>query len=113
MPAFPLLDVSPTLPIPRKPRSNAIKSEAEAGYVQARPRFSRKTSDFGPLDYPVLLAGEKDQIQSLFDEVGETVLFTWTMPRENTVHNVRFKEPPVFKLVGLDIWACNFSLEEA
>lgn len=113
MPTFPVLDVSPNLPIARKHRDNTLKSEVEAGYVQSRPRYTRKTSEFGPIDYQVLTSAEKDQIQSLFDQVGCSAIFAWIMPIETTTHNVRFKEPPAFKLVGPSIWACNFTLEEA
>ena len=113
MPVFPSLAVTPSLPIPRKRRENTIKSESEAGYVQSRPRFTRKPSDFGPLDYQPLTAAEKDLIKALEDQVGCSGLFDWTMPVEATVHSVRFKEPPVYKLVGPDLWSCSFSLEEA
>lgn len=113
MPAFPNLAISPALPIQRKRRDNTIKSESEAGYIQSRPRFTRKTSEFGPLDYQPLLPAEKDLIKALHDQVGCSTLFTWTMPVEGTTHNVRFKDEPTYKLIGPDLWSCSFSLEEA
>lgn len=113
MPVFPEIPVTPAFPIPRKRRDNTLKSESEAGYIQSRPRFTRKPSDFGPLDYQNLTAAEKEQIKALHDQVGCSVLFSWTMPVENTTHNVRFKEDPTFKLIGPDVWSCSFTLEEA
>lgn len=113
MSAFPDLAVSPTLPIQRKHRENSLKSESESGYVQSRPRFTRKTYEYGPLDYPTLLRPEIELLWALYDEVGCDVIFTWTRPLIGSVHNVRFKEPPVDKLVGPDIWSYNCTLEEA
>lgn len=113
MPAFPVLTITPAYPIQRKRRDNTIKSESEAGYIQSRPRFTRKTSEFGPLDYQPLTAAEKVQIEALHDQVGCSALFTWTMPVEGSTHNVRFKEEPTFKLIGPGMWSCSFSLEEA
>ena len=111
--AFPTLAVSPDLPLQRKPRSNTISSESEAGYKQSRPRFTRQPYDIGPVKYSVLTADEKDDIQEHFDSHGCSVVFPYTMPGETAARNVRYKDPgPLFSLVAPSIWSAEFELEE-
>ncbi len=110
--AWPDLEVTPDLPITAKPRDNTIRSESEAGYVPARPRFTRKTYEFGPHKYSVLTRAELDLLLAHYDEVGCDVIFPWTWPVIGTVHNVRFKEPPTVEQISPNCWSFSYALEE-
>lgn len=110
--AWPVLPVTPDITMPAKPRDNTIRSEVEAGYGQTRPRFTRKTRDFGPWKYSVLTRAERDLLCAHYDEVGCDVIFPWTRPIVGTIHNVRFKEPPTDEPVSPTCWSFTFTLEE-
>lgn len=114
MPAFPTLPVSPNLPIPNQAVDATIRSQAEKGYAQTRPRYTRKQQVFGPIKYNVLLQTEKDLIEAHDDLVGGWSIFTWTHPKTGTTHNVRFAENgrPRFEVDSPLTWSCTFTLQE-
>lgn len=110
--AWPDYSVTPDMTMPATPRDNTIRSESEAGYVQTRPRFTRKTSIFGPMKYSVLTQAERDLFWAHYDEVKCDGIWPWPRPIIGTVHNVRFKEPPTEEPVSPTCWSITFTLEE-
>jgi hypothetical protein len=113
-PAFPNPACSPE-PFDSAAIDNTIRSKKEAGYVQARPRFTRKQHNFGPIAYSLLLPAEWQAIKAHDDTVGGWGMFSWIHPEWGSTHQVRYGENgrPKFQRVGTGgLMQCTFSLEE-
>lgn len=92
--AFPTLTSAPVYPITENRADATIRSETEAGYTLARPRFTRSRRNFA-VNYRNISPADKELIVSHFDTVGGSTIFTWTNPVDSTAYSVRYAKPPV------------------
>lgn len=118
--AFPSLSTTPIVESfnQKSALKPTLRSEAEAGYVQTRPRFSRVPKKWG-LAYGGLSLADKAALEAHEVSVRYGAdLFSWTNPTDNVAHNVRYFEPIEFSLdttfdnLGNHTWRATFELEE-
>lgn len=118
--AFPSLSTNPQVErFGQKAAFNpTIRSEAESGYVQTRPRFTRTPKKWHVF-YSGLSLTDKTSLES--HEVSVKFgsdLFSWTNPTDSVSHNVRYAAPIDFNLEsgfdnsGNHTWSAEFDLEE-
>jgi len=90
-----------------------IRSSAEAGYVQTRPRFTRLPDKYHVV-YPDVSDGDKALVRAFEKPTvrGGAASFNYALP-DSTVKAVRFKAPVSYRRV-LDgtFWQIEFDLEE-
>jgi hypothetical protein len=95
---------------------NAVKGETDGGYINARPRNTRRprrtfTTGWTDISHAVYL-----EAIAFYDLVGTWKIFTWTDPTTATVYRVRFDKPPKWSYAGMGIakiWSCTgVSLKE-
>lgn len=72
---------------------NSIKSPADAGYVLARPRFTRTLRKWGPIQL-ICTETDKGTFETFYLTVGTSTIFDWTHPLTDVVYQVRFSNPP-------------------
>jgi len=77
--------------IKRTPVDNTLRSPTDAGYVQARPRTTRKIYDF---EVSLLLStAHRILLEDYYDLVGGATIFSWYCTKYNTTYQVRFTKP--------------------
>ncbi len=110
---FPTLSIGPVFPLREVPRDASLRSPFEAGYVQARPKFTRIPATWPDITYRNMTATDKSTLET-FEKttVKQTDAFSWTHPQTSTVYSVRFSGPVQYDLVRPGIWEFRFSLEE-
>lgn len=70
---------------------NTIVSKSDAGYVQARPRYTRKRMSFTSVTY--ILDDEDYVLIDAHDaSVGTSGIFSWTYPVTNVTYQVRYSK---------------------
>lgn len=109
---YPTLSTAPSYPIVEQRSDPTIKSEFDSGYMQTRPRYTRKKMVFN-VNYDDIPNSDKGTLETFVDTVrGGADYFNWTHPLTSTVYSVRFKETPQFELKLLNRWAVSFVLEQ-
>lgn len=94
---------------------NAIKGETDGGYVDARPRHTRKprktfTTGWTDLDHASYL-----EAIAFYDLCGTWKVFTWKDPTTSITYRVRFSKAPTWTYVGMGLaklWKASVTLNE-
>uniref|UniRef100_A0AAU6W0F5 Phage tail protein n=1 Tax=Pseudomonas phage Nican01 TaxID=3138540 RepID=A0AAU6W0F5_9CAUD len=96
---------------------NAIKGETDGGYINARPRHTRRprktfTTGWTDVSHATYLIA-----QAFYDEVGTWKVFTYVDRTTGVTYRVRFDKPPKWAYSGMGvakIWSCTAAtLKEA
>jgi len=113
MATWPTLSRQPIYPLDETCPDNLITSDAEAGYVQTRPRHTRSRRSF-KLQYKGLTDADKAALDTFFytDTSHGSVAFTWTNPQNSSSYTVRIK-PINLQAVRYNNWSAEITLEEA
>ena len=113
MATWPTLSKQPVYPLEETTPDALIKSEAEAGYVTTRPRFTRARRTF-KLTYRGLTDADKALLDTFFftSTSRGSLVFVWANPINSTSYNVRIK-PISWQSVRYNQWAADIELEEA
>lgn len=114
MTAFCTLKTSPLYPISPDGviEDGVIRSPAEGGYEQTRPRFTRARRTWGlsyivdATDLATLRAFEWTTVSNGAD------LFTWTHPVSGVSYTVRLAAPIQFALIDRGWWRATLTLRE-
>ena len=67
-----------------------LKGEVDGGYVNARPRHTRKPRKTFKTGFTELTQTQMDTLEAFFELVGTYSKFDYTHPIKGTVHQVRF-----------------------
>lgn len=90
----------------------AIRSEAESGIVQTRPRYTRMRRSW-QLGWANMRGADYRLLRAFFEQVrGGALVFGWRQPRENKVFQVRFVGPIIGRHTVMDCWSVTLNLEE-
>jgi hypothetical protein len=110
---FPTLSKTPVFPLREGLRDMALRSPFEAGYVLARPRFTRIPRVWPEISYYGMTDSDQSTLFT-FEQttVKQTDSFNWTHPETSVVYVVRFLGPVDYELVDDDNWRLRFGLEE-
>lgn len=96
---------------------NAIKSETDGGYVNARARSSRRPRKTFTTGYTDIAHADYLIAQQFYDEVGTWKIFTYVDKTTGVTRRVRFEKPIKWKYVGAGIakiWTSeSITLKEA
>ena len=93
--AFPTLTQNP-ISIDYQHEDATVKTEFEAGYVQARERHTRDRLTFS-VAYSKLTAVNRASLLAHYASVRGSGAFDWTDPDTATVYSVRYDVPPKYK----------------
>jgi len=115
MPTFPTLTEKPSVKAWKETvvSDPVIRSPFEAGYVQKRARYTR-TPQKWHVAYEVLPTADKNTLKT-FEQttINFAGNFDWTNPMDNTVYDVTFMAPIVYKPnENDDYWSCEFDLAQ-
>lgn len=111
--AFPTLSQAP-VSCTTEIVDDTIKSQSEAGYVQTRPRFTRRMHKFAGIRY-ILEAADMALLMAHADTVKGSTIFAWTHPTSAVTYNVRYSPQPKSEpmLNAPWLYSVEFGLEEA
>lgn len=80
----------------------AVRSEMEGGYVQSRPRHTRKPRRTITTGFTDLPQADVDTLEAFWDEVkGGSSAFSYTLPTTGEILTVRFKSRLKPKYAGM------------
>lgn len=115
MSAFPTLSQPPNYPLVEEIEDTTIVSNFESGYIQTRPRFTRRRKSF-TVRYENLSTSDKTSLETFRDVtvLGSSETFTWTHPLTSTVYTMRFEKDktPKFTNSLIDYWDTEFTIRE-
>lgn len=94
---------------------NAIKGETDGGYVDARPRHTRKPRKTFTTGWTDLNHASYLEAITFYELVGTWKVFTWVDPTTGISYRVRFEKGPKWSYAGFGIaklWGTSVTLKE-
>ncbi len=109
---FPELE-PPDYPLTETPEEAVLRSSAEDGSVQTRPKFTRNRFTF-EVAWNHLPNESKAILEDFYRNTTKNgaLSFDWTNPTNAKTYLVRFTKPPNFKAVLLHYWTVSITLQE-
>lgn len=96
---------------------NAVKGETEGGYLNTRPRHTRRPRKTFTTGYTSIVHADYLEAIGFYDKVGTWKVFTWVDKTTGVTYRVRFDKPPKWSYVGAGvakIWTSEaITLKEA
>jgi hypothetical protein len=96
---------------------NAIKGETDGGYINARPRHTRRPRMTFTTGYTDIAHADYLQAIAFYNLVGTWKVFTYVDKTTGVTHRVRFDKPPKWTYAGAGvakIWtSASITLKEA
>jgi hypothetical protein len=82
---------------------NAVKGETDGGYVDARPRHTRKPRKIFTTGWTDVNQATYLEAQAFYDQVGTWGVFTWKDPTTDVTYRVRFDKAPKWNYTGMGV----------
>lgn len=89
---------------------NAVKGETEGGYVNARPRHTRRPRKTFTTGFTDIAHARYLEAIAFYDLVGTWKVFTYIDKTTGITYRVRFDKPPKWTWGGVGvakIWSCT------
>lgn len=115
MAAFPLPTKQDAAKFGFEQEDVGMKSQMEGGYVLTRPRHTRTPRRTWTTGFTDLSNTDKATIEAFVNTHGTHLAFDYTIPVEDILVNVRFKEIPKYDYKGFGEnlrWNIEMALEE-
>lgn len=103
----------PDFPLTETPEEAVLRSSAEDGSVQTRPKFTRIRFTF-EVTWNHMPEEMKQILEDFYRNTTKNgaLSFNWTHPTSNKSYIVRFTKPPTFRAILLHYWTISISLQE-
>lgn len=89
----------------------ALRTQYSGGYIQTRPKYTRKTKKFD-LEYQALSVDDKNTLATFFDE-NQGLSFYFNEPISSIQYTVSFVDDSIkFKNLSNKLYSSTFSIEE-
>ena len=103
----------PSFPLDDEIEDSTIRSEMDDGTVVTRLRFTKIRHTY-TLNWDALPDADYQELVTFLTETVKmgALSFSWTNPRDSTVHTVRLKSMGKFSGKAVNIWSGSITLQE-